>query len=105
MICERCRLELPPGSVHVSPESCIAALLACRVCGGDGAISIHPRCLATAAAQRGAQAGLSVAERKIVDLVNGWIAGKGKPEPEPDPDRERRGRRGSGGQDPGRFEP
>jgi hypothetical protein len=79
MICQQvggCGLDLPPGSAHVNLESCVAALKACKVCGAEGAVAVHPRCVAHAAAQRGAQIGVSVAERRILDAVNGWLSGR-----------------------------
>ena len=114
MICQQvggCGGALPPGAAHINLESCVQFLLSCRVCGGEGAVPIHPRCLATAAAQRGAQAGVSVAERKIVDSIAGWLSGRRHPD-DTDPPNENAGsdidddqRRGSRKNRGKRFEP
>jgi hypothetical protein len=94
--CSRCELDLPRGSVHVNEDSCIEALkhaLVCRECGDPVPVVVHPKCITRALAKGGAGLAVGALERKVVDLVNGYLnpgPGPGpEPAPPPPPPRER----------------
>lgn len=80
MICGQpggCGLELAPGSAHLNLESCCAALRACRVCGTEVSVIVHPGCAPRLVAQRGADAGSRLAgdyvQRKATEMIDDFL--------------------------------